>query len=60
MQALNLDVGVDGELLEKTLAIEYWIKYPWPHLELVAVVVVHGDTCIRNRFYRETLFKLVS
>ena len=60
MRALNLDVGVNDELLEKTSAIEYWIEYPWPHLELVAVVVAHGDTCIRNRFYRETLFELVS
>ena len=41
MQALNLDVGVDSELLEKTLAIEYWIKYTWPQLELVVVVVAH-------------------
>jgi hypothetical protein len=46
MRALNLDVGVDGELLEKTPTIEYWIKYPWPHLELVAVVVTHRDICI--------------
>ena len=60
MRALNLDVGADDELLENTPAIEYWIKYPWPHLELVVVVVEHGDTCIPNRFYRETLFELVS
>jgi hypothetical protein len=60
MRALNLDVGVNDKLLENTSTKEYWIKYPYLHLEPIAVVVTHGDTCIPIRFYRETLFELVS
>ena len=43
-RTLNFEVHVNRKLLEKTLAIKYGIKYSWPYLELVAVVVTHRNT----------------
>jgi hypothetical protein len=44
MRALNLDVRVNNELLEKPLSMKYWIEYPGTNLEFVAVVVMYGHT----------------
>jgi hypothetical protein len=44
MGALNLDVRVDCELLEKPLTMKYWIEYPWPNLEFVAIIVTYRHT----------------
>jgi hypothetical protein len=43
-RALNLDVAVDSELLEKTLPMKYWIEYTWANLESVAVIVTYRHT----------------
>jgi hypothetical protein len=44
MRALNLDVRVDKDLMEKPLSMKYWIEYLGTNLEFVAVVVTYGHT----------------
>jgi hypothetical protein len=41
MRDLNLDVGVDRELLEKSLPIKYRIEYTCATFESIAIIVTY-------------------
>jgi hypothetical protein len=59
-RAFNLHVGVDGKLLEQTLAVYYRVENARPHLQPVRIVITNRNTFITGRPYTHESYRLVS